>query len=77
MKNAIRWLPAFAGTFALGAYVGSPTSAQATGKDQLYVAVVVLVLVLLATGLLCAVTRGKTQEQNTGFGRLARNRNGR
>lgn len=77
MKNAIRWLPAFAGTFALGVYVGSPASAQATGKDQLYVAVVVLVLVLLATGLLCAVTRGKTQEQNTGFGRLARNRNGR
>lgn len=77
MKNAIRWLPAFAGTFALGMYVGSPVSAQATGKDQLYVAAVVLALVLLATGLLCAVTRGKPQEQNTGFGRPARNRPGR
>ena len=78
MKNAIRWLPAFAGTFALGMYVGSPASAQATGKAQLFVAAAVLLVVLIATGLLCAMTRGKPQEQQSGgFGRLVRNRNGR
>lgn len=73
MKNAIRWLPAFVGTFALGVYVGSPTSAQATGKEQLYVGAVVIGLVLVATLLLCAITRGKKQDnQSGGFGYATR-----
>ena len=77
MKNAIRWLPAFVGTFVLGVYVGSPTSGQATGKEQLYVGAVVLLLVLIATGFLCAVTRTKKQDQKSGGFGYAATRTGR
>jgi hypothetical protein len=78
MKNAIRWLPAFAGTFVLGMYVGSPACAQATPTARGYVGGAVLGLVLLATALLCAMTRGKKQDQQSGgFGYATRTRTGR
>lgn len=74
MKNGIRWLPAFAGTFLLGTYVGSTHCAQATAEARAYVGGAVVGLVLVATLLLCIATRGKPQaQQSGGFGRAARN----
>jgi hypothetical protein len=78
MRNAIRWLPAFVGTFALGTYVGSPTCAAATTTARAYVGGAVVGLVLVATLLLCIATRGKKDNQQSGgFGYAARTRTGR
>lgn len=77
MKSAIRWLPAFAGTFLIGFYVGSPGFTQDARTVKYSVAAGIVIATVLATGLLCAITRSKKQEQSSGFGYAARTRTGR
>jgi hypothetical protein len=76
MKSAIRWLPAFAGTFLIGYYVGSPGFTQDARAAKYSVAVGIVVAVVIVTGLLCAITRSKNnQQQSAGFARARTGRN--
>ena len=77
MKNGIRWFPAFAGTFLLGFYVGSPVFAQATQTAQLCVGGAIVIAVVIATAFLCAITRSKNKDQHPGGFGYATRTNGR
>ena len=66
MRSAIRWLPAFIGTFVLGLYVGSPAFWQATSTAQLCGAGAIVIAAMIATAFLCAITRGKKKNEKQG-----------
>ncbi len=66
MRSAIRWLPAFIGTFVLGLFVGSPAFGQATHAGKWSAAAIIVVATMIATAILCAITRGKKKNEKQG-----------
>lgn len=75
MKTAIRWFPAFVGTFLTGFYVGSPAFEQATHTAKWCVLAAIVIATLIITAFLCAITRSsKTngKQQSGGFGYATR-----
>lgn len=78
MKSILRALPGLITTFVLGAMVTTAGFAQQTSQvvraKEIGGVIAAGVLLTLAVIFL---TRGKPQQQNTGFGSPARARNGR
>jgi hypothetical protein len=77
MKSIFRTLPGLATAFVLGAMLMSPGYEQLpSGVREREIGLALAAGVIL-TLIAVFVTRGKPQQQNTGFGSPARNRNGR
>ena len=74
MKSVIRSFPMSVGTFLIGYYVGSPGFTQDAPTVKYTVAAGLIIAVVIATAILCAITRSTKQQQSGGF---ARTRTGR
>lgn len=75
MKGIFRSFPGFIAAFMLGAYFKDPSTAQATTTVKETTVGFIIGAAIIACLFLCAITRGKKQDQQSGG--FARARTGR